>query len=981
MSRQFRIGGGLVDPGRIVSFSFDGKSMQGLHGDTLASALLANGRRLVARSFKYHRPRGILSDGSDEPNALVELRSGAHREPNTRATVVELFDGLEAYSQNFRLSLNNDLNAVNDLLSPFLSAGFYYKTFMWPQKFWERVYEPLIRSTAGLGSLSALPDPDCYDKGFLHCDLLVVGGGPAGLVVALVAGRAGARVILADEDYRLGGRLNCESNSIGDQSGAAWAHQAALELALMDNVRLMPRTTVYGCYDHGIFGAVERKTDHLASSKRLPRQVLWRIYSRRSVICAGATERSMAFANNDRPGIMLASAVRTYCNRYGVACGQNVAVFTCNNSGWRTAADLERRGIRVAAVIDTRAETDAAPNVDARIIRQGRIVNTYGRKALSSIRLEDGERLPVDCLAVSGGWNPNLQLTCHHRSKPQWNAELATFVPGDSLPAGMAVAGAAAGVFHLGEILKDAAVVASTVLDELDLGEVDLQLEEAADTPYRIEPLWHIKSRRRAWVDFQNDVTTKDIEQSHAEGMQAVEHLKRYTTLGMATDQGKAGNIPAIAIMADLSGKSIPDTGTTVYRPPYTPVAIGAFAGRSRGPAFRPVRKTPSHRWAKEHGAVFVEVGAWLRAQWYARPGESHWRQSVDREVKATRNSVGVCDVTTLGKIDIQGAGSTTLLNHVYTNGFSKLAVGKVRYGLMLREDGIAYDDGTTARLGENHYVMTTTTANAGLVFRQMEFVRQCLYPDLDVHIISTTDGWAQFSVAGPNSRRLLQKVVDPETDISNRRFPFMGCAEITICGGFPARLFRISFSGELAYEIAVPARYGNSMMETLIKAGEEFEAVPYGTEALGVMRVEKGHFAGNEMTGQTTALNLGASRMLSTKKDFQGSVLARRSHLVDDNALGLVGLRSRDKKDVLRAGAHLLRQGVEPTLENSEGWISSCVYSPTFGCYLGLGFINRGHDRFGETAVAVNPIHKSEVSVTICSPHFYDPDGGRQRG
>ncbi|MCY4543159.1 MAG: sarcosine oxidase subunit alpha, partial [Rhodobacteraceae bacterium] len=590
--------------------------------------------------------------------------------------------------------------------------------------------------------------------------------------------------------------------------------------------------------------------------------------------------------------------------------------------------------------------------------------------------------LKVDCLAVSGGWNPNLQLTCHHGGRPQWDSDLAAFVPGRHIPRGMAVAGAAAGKFSLGSVLKHAVDVVSAVLDDLGLTTADLQFGESDENPFAIEPFWQVKpSQGRAWVDFQNDVTTKDIELSHREGMRAMEHLKRYTTLGMATDQGKAGNVPAIAIMAELTGKSIPETGTTIYRPPYTPVAIGAFAGRARGRGFRPVRKTPSHRWAEEHGAVFVEVGAWLRAQWYARPAETHWRQSVDREVMTTRSSVGVCDVTTLGKIDIQGTGAATLLNHAYTNGFSTLPVGKVRYGLMLREDGIAYDDGTTARLGETHYVMTTTTANAGLVFRQLEFMRQCLFPDLDVHIISTTDGWAQFSIAGPNARRLLQKIIDPGFDISNEAFPFMSCAEIKICGGFAARLFRISFSGELAYEIAVPARFGHSLMDILIKAGKEFDVTPYGTEALGVMRVEKGHFAGNELTGQTTALNLGAARMLSSKKDFQGSILARRPHLNDANALKLVGVRPEDTNAKLRAGAHFLSTGNKAVLENDEGWISSCIYSPTFKSYIGLGLLKRGDERHGETVTAADPLYGSMVPVTVCSPHFYDPKGERQRG
>ena len=888
MSQIHRIGGGLIDRSTEISFTFNGKAMRGYPGDTLASALLANGQRLVGRSFKYHRPRGIFTAGSEEPNALVELRKGAAQEPNTRATVAELFDGLSARSQNHRGSLEFDLMAVTDLLSPFLSAGFYYKTFMWPRAFWEKLYEPAIRASAGLGRLSMEEDPDTYDKGYLNCDLLVIGAGPSGLMAALAAARTGARVIVADEDFVMGGRLNAETLEVDGASGADWAAGVVAELAAMSNVRLMPRSTVYGAYDHGIYGVLERCTDHLASSGGKPRQVLWRVYARHAVLAAGATERPIAFGNNDRPGVMLAGAVRAYANRWGVAPGRRVAVFTNNDDGWRTAADLAAKGVEVPAVIDTRDAPAVCDVPGARHVRGAAVMDTKGRKGLRQITLTDGQMIDVDCLAVSGGWNPNVHLTCHQRGRPEWRDDLAAFVPGRDLPPGMVVAGAANGTMTLAAALREGRDVAER------LGYADKSdLPRAEDEPRECASVWHVpQSRARAWLDLQNDVTVKDVKQAHQEGFRAVEHLKRYTTLGMATDQGKTANIPALAIMAECTGRTIPETGTTIFRPPYTPVPIGALAGRARGRDFRPYRLTPSHRWAEANGATFVEVGNWLRAQWFAREGEQGWRDSVDREVLMTRGSVGICDVTTLGKIDIQGRDAREFLNRVYCNGFATLAVGKVRYGLMLREDGIAYDDGTTARLREHHYVMTTTTANAVTVFRRLEFARQCLWPDLDVHLISTTDGWAQFAVAGPNARNLLRKVVDEAHDLSNEAFPFMACGEVTVCGGMPARLFRISFSGELAYEVAVPARYGNAMMGVLMEAGAEFDAVPYGTEALGVMRIEKGHAAGNELNGQTTAHNLGMGRMVSQKKDCIGNVLSQRPEMLREDAVKLVGFR-----------------------------------------------------------------------------------------
>lgn len=966
MSQSHRISGGQIDRTKTVRFTFDGIPYQGHPGDTLASALLANGVRLMGRSFKYHRPRGPLSAGSEEPNALVELRSGGRQEPNTRATVAELFDGLEARSQNRWPSLRFDGMGINDRLSTFFAAGFYYKTFMWPKSFWEKLYEPIIRRAAGLGSVSREDDPDAYDKGFLHCDLLVIGAGPAGLMAALTAGRAGKRVILADEDFRLGGRLNAETFAVGNAAGADWAAGVVAELASMPNVRTMSRTTVIGAFDHGIYGAVERVSDHLpVPAPGKPRQILWRIYSAKAILAGGATERPIAFENNDRPGIMLAGALRAYANRWGVKAGERVAVFTNNDDGLRTAHDLKAKGVDVVAVIDSRQGDE--------------IIDTSGRLGLTSIQVRDSKGrtrdIGVDALGVSGGWNPNVNIHSHHRSRPVWDDTIAAFVPGADGPPGLLVAGAAAGVLSTHGALRtgrDAAIAAFGLTGATDL-------PEAEDAPVRITPLWHVAhGKGRAWIDQQNDVTVKDIKLAAQENFTSVEHLKRYTTLGMATDQGKTGNVIGLAVMAELTGRSIPQTGTTIYRPPYTPVAMGTLAGRSRGREFKPTRLTPSHHWAAEQGAVFVEVGNWLRTQWVPKSGETEWRQSVDREVLATRKSVGICDVTTLGKIDIQGTDAGAFLDKVYANTFSTLAVGKCRYGLMLREDGIVFDDGTTARMAEHEYVMTTTTANAVPVFRHLEFCRQCLWPDMDVQLISTTEAWAQFSVAGPNARKLLEKVVDQ--DISDAAFPYMGAGNVTVCGGLRARLFRISFSGELAFEIAVPTRYGDALLREMLARGAEFEPIVYGTEALGVMRIEKGHVAGGELNGQSTALNMGLGKMVSKKKDSIGMVLSQREGLVAEG-YRLVGVKPVDPMGKLTAGSHFLEKGAAPVMANDGGWLTSKVFSPHIGCDIALGYLKGGDKKIGQRMRAVNLLAGSDTEVEIVSPHFFDSDGERLRG
>jgi len=635
----------------------------------------------------------------------VELRTGARREANTRMTVTELYDGLEANSQNRWPSLKYDYMAINQLASPIFVAGFYYKTFMWPAKFWEAIYEPVIRRAAGLGNAAKVPDPDRYEKAWAHCDVLIAGAGPAGISAALAAGRTGARVILVEEDFAVGGRLLAEGGEIGRKPASEWLTSAMAEIASMDNVRLMTRTAVFGVYDGGTYGLVERVNDHLpAPPAHQPRHRLWRVVARRCIVAMGATERPVVFANNDRPGVMMASAVRSYLGRFGAAPGKRVAVFTNNSDGWKTVEATERAGIEVAAVIDARDEVPAGLVARGKVgdfsVLNGQVTSVEGgRDGVSKVRvaLSGGAsaEIDADCLAVSGGWNPAIGLICNHSGKPEWREDIAAFVPG-ACSAGMTVAGAANGDFSLSDCLKNGHKAGADAAKATGAPGKPGAAARADTEDYSQTPLWHVAGRGKAFVDQQHDVTSSDVRLANREGFRSVEHLKRYTTLGMATDQGKTSNIGGLAIMAEVSGRSIPETSTTMYRPPYVPVSIGALAGHHRDEEFRAVRLTPSHHWAEEQGAAFVDTGLWKRAQWYPRPGEKTWLESVNREVLTVRNGVGFCDVTTLGKIDVMGPDAGTFLDRVYINTFSTLAVGKARYGLMLREDGIVMDDGTT---------------------------------------------------------------------------------------------------------------------------------------------------------------------------------------------------------------------------------------------------------------------------------------------
>lgn len=963
----------LRTPEKTVTFSFDGRKIKGVPGEPVAAALLANGIKLVARSFKYHRPRGVMSAGSEEQNALVTVGRGAQHDPNVRATTLEVAEGLEVFSQNAWPSLRYDVMAINDLVSPFLAAGFYYKTFMWPRSFWEKLYEPVIRRAAGLGALSGESNQDTYEKAFAFCDVLIIGAGPAGLIAALTAGRAGADVILADEDTVMGGRLLREREEIDGAPAADWVAAALQELGAMDNVRLMTRTTVTGAYDQGTFGALEDVAGPRAAGK--PVSCFWRIVAKRAILCAGALERPIAFPNNDRPGVMLASGVRAYLNRWGVAPGKAVTVFGNNDDAHRTARDLAAAGVKVAAVIDSR--DDAQIDGDYLTFTGAEVIATKGRHGLQSItvRHAGGTRvIRTDCLAMSGGWNPTVHLTCHMNGRPSWREDIASFVPTpDSIP-GLVTAGACNGSFTTADCLSEGARVAAKVADDLGLS-TDVAVPAADQTPYAISPLWAVPGKGRKWIDFQNDVHVKDIKLAAQENFRSVEHMKRYTTQGMAPDQGKSSNVVALAVLADATGRGIPETGTTTFRPPYVPVPIAAMGAGSQGKGFAPERLTTSHHATLDRQAPMIEAGMWYRPSYFPQAGENHWRESCDREVGYVRNAVGVCDVSTLGKIDVQGPDAAALLDFVYTNMFSTLKVGRVRYGLMLREDGHVMDDGTTARLSDQHFVMTTTTVAAGLVMRHLEFVLQVLRPDLDAKVVSVTEQWAQFAVAGPQSRALLNTVLD--TEVSDDNWPFMACGEIGVAG-VPGRLFRISFSGEHAYEVAVPARYGESLFRMLVAQAEVMGGGPYGMEALNVLRIEKGFITHAEIHGRTTAFDIGMGGMISAKKDCVGKTAAARPGLVGETRQQLVGLKS---KDALSAGAHLFEPDAAETRENSQGYATSVCYSPTMDTHLALGFLENGRARHGEVIKLRDHLRGITAEAEVCHPVFFDPEGGRARG
>ena len=989
--------GGRIDRSAPLSFAFNGREYEGYRGDTLASALLANDVRLVARSFKYHRPRGIVGAGSEEPNALIQLGSGDRTLPNYLATQVELFQGLEAASVNAWPSVDFDLRAVNGLASRFLPPGFYYKTFMWPRRFWP-FYERQLRKAGGFGVAPPGPDPDRYDKMNAHCDVLVVGGGPAGLAAALRASRTGARVILVDEQQEMGGSLLGSNAQIDGNPASVWVGSTLEELTAMPEVRLLPRSTAFGYYDHNFVTVLERVTDHLGPVDGLgPRQRIWRIRAKRVVLATGAIERPLVFTNNDRPGVMLASAASTYVSRYGVAPGARAVVFTNNDSAYRAALDLASADVAVGGIVDLRP--DPSPALVAEATRAGievlaghtvtdvdggRGVETVGAMRHDGASAFGGVKwMECDLLAMSGGWNPAAGLYSQSGGKLRFDDERSCFVPDVSAQAERTV-GSCNGAFRLGACLAEGWAAGAEAATAAGFGDGEPSSPPSASGDLDqgdVSAHWVVPGGKppgrsgKSFVDFQTDVTAADIFIAAREGYESIEHVKRYTTLGMGTDQGKTGAVNGVGVLAQALGAPLGEVGTTTFRQPYTPVTYGAIAGREVGELFDPVRKTAIHEWHVEAGAEFENVGQWKRPWYYPRPGES-MDDAVNRECVAVRTSVGVLDASTLGKIDIKGPDAARFLDRVYINGWRRLRVGRCRYGFMLGEDGMIMDDGVTARLAEDHYLMHTTSSGAAAVMAWLERWLQTEWPELKVYMTSVTDHWTTVSINGPNSRKLLAKLCTG-TDLSNDAFPFMSVRD-GVVAGVPARIFRVSFAGELSFEVNVDANYGRRAWEAVMEAGGEFGVTPYGTEAMHVLRAEKGYvIVGQDTDGSNTPDDMGVGSMVSKRKDFLGRRSLTRPDMLREDRKQLVGLLTEGGEQ-LPEGGQVVAAPSTATPVPMLGHVTSSYYSANLGHPIALAVVRGGRARQGET-VYVPLEDGSNIRARVTGPVFYDPEGERQ--
>ncbi len=978
--------GGLVDRARQLSFTFDGDSYQGYDGDTLASALLASGVRLIGRSFKYHRPRGIFSIGPEEPGALVHLGSATGGEPNTKATQVQLCDGLIATSQNRWPTTEIDLLSVNDHLNSLLAAGFYYKTFMAPRRFWP-YYEKLIRHAAGMGRGPVDPDTSNYDQRFAHCDVLIVGAGSAGLAAALAAANSNAKVLLVDDAPAPGGWLRRERLIIDGLPGHQWAEQTVSELAERENVTVLSSTTAFGYYDHNLVALIEQSAGETAER-------LWRVRARQVVLATGAIERPIAFPNNDRPGVMLAAAARGYVNQFAVRPGKRAVIFTNNDSAYRTAIDLQDAGVEVHAVVDVRAEpgtelTSAMKGRDIDLLSGSIIRRALGRRTLHGAEIAlyspgfIGKRRKIRCdlLCVSGGWSPTVHLHAQSGGRPLYDDTLHCFLPGNSKQAERS-AGAAAGRFRLKECLLDGlnagleAARACGLKTDNKLAVPESSLVELSAAT--VEPHWAVPpdtGRAKCFIDIQNDVTLRDVALAHREGYDSIEHLKRYTTLGMGTDQGKTSNVIAMGVLAEYLEKPVASMGTTTFRPPYTPVSLGALAGRRIGKHIEPVRRSPMYAQHEALQARFAPNGHWERPQYYRAHGDSS-HVAAEIEANAVRRSVGITDISTLGKFELQGADALDFLNRIYINDFNQLAVDRSRYAMMLREDGMIFDDGTVTRLGENHFFITTTTGNAETVRQHFEYWLDVVWPDLDANLIPVTDQWAAVAIAGPNSRALLQKITK-EADLSSDISPHMSFAD-GIVAGAPAGIVRVSFSGELAYEVYVPARSGARLWDELTQAGEEFDVVPYGMDALEILRIEKGYIGvGAEVDGRVTPYDVGYGSMISLAKDFVGKWGLGRPALHEPGRPQLVGLEPLNGKSPLGIGGQILNSSARTGI--AEGFVSSAAFSPVLGKPIALAMLNGGRNRLSDVVYVVDPLRgRKPVAVRVTRPCFFDPDGER---
>jgi len=1000
MRQVFRTGeGGRIDRASPLQFTFDGKTYDGFAGDTLASALLANGVRLVARSFKYHRPRGVLTIGSDEPNALVQIGDGACAIPNARATQVELYDGLAAYSQNAWPSLRRDARALADSLGRLLPAGFYYKTFMRPKRLWEW-YEGRIRAFAGLGRTPTGTDPDIYDKRHAHCDVLIVGGGPAGLSAALAAGRAGARVILADEQNDLGGGLLNAPATIGNGPGQDWVDATTRELAALEEVRLLRRTTVFGYYDHNYLGLAQRVSDHLPETKPgMPRERLWKVRAQQVLLATGAHERPLVFADNDRPGIMLAGAVRGYLHRYGVRAGDRVLLFTNNDSAYPLAVDLIASGGDVAAIVDLRIEPSTHPaaarldELRVTILRGHAVVATAGRRQVRAVKVMPltaagdavtgtSQEISCDLLAMSGGWSPVVHLFSQGQGSLRFDEALGAFLP-DQAAQAVRCAGAMNGEFDLADALTGGHKAGADAAADAGFAAIRSgPPSKAASSPFGpVRQLPVVPSNKpvgmggKYFVDFHTDVTATDIGVAAREGYVSVEHLKRYTTAGMGIDQGKTGNLNALTLLSRHLDAPVSEIGVTTFRPPYSPVTFGALAGRDIGALYAPLRRTPMQSWHEDAGAAFEDVGQWRRPYYYPRAGGTK-QGAVNREVRAVRERVGILDASTLGKIDIKGPDAAALLDWVYTNDWSNLAVGRCRYGLMCGEDGMVFDDGVTARLGPEHYLMHTTSGNADRVLAWLEEWLQTEWPDLRVYCASVTDQYATVAIAGPYARRLLRDLTG-DIDLAPDAFPFMTVREGHVAG-IPARVFRVSYTGELSYEINVPADYGMALWEALRIAGARYGVTPFGTEAMHVLRAEKGYImVGQETDGTVTPLDLGMGWAVSRRKDFIGKRSLSRADMTRPDRKQLVGLLTDAPDIVPPEGTGIIDTPDRKPPAASLGHVTSAYHSPALGRSIAMALVRGGHGREGEALYL--PLEDGRtVRAIVTGTAFYDPEGVR---
>lgn len=994
--------GGRIDRDTVLNFRFDGRLLQGHPGDTLASALLANGVNVVGRSFKYGRPRGVVGHGAEEPNAIVQVDTGATTIPNLRATQVEIYEGLEAFSVSGWPSVEFDVMGILGKFGRLMPPGFYYKTFMRPKRLW-MTYERFIRKAAGLGQAPTQPDPDCYDQFNQHCDVLIVGAGPAGLAAALAAGKTGARVIIADEQSEIGGSILASTTLITEQPAADWLAKTEMQLESMDNVHILNRSTVFGYYDHNFLTIAERRKDHLGKNATAgSRERLHRVRAKQVILATGAIERPIVFSHNDIPGVMLASSVSTYINRYGVTPGEQMVLFTNNDNAYQTAIDWHSAGYRVCAVIDSRQESkgamaEAVRGLGIDVISGHVVIEAHGSKrvtgaSIASINSQGNKligtvrRLLCDLIACSGGWSPVVHLSSQTGVKPVWDEQIIGFVPGVSEHQHRSV-GAANGQWSLAQCLNDGAAtgVELASMAGYDSKEIDQVAYTVDEVPQQnAQALFlapHSKTTSRApsqFVDLQLDVTAAAIELAAREGYQSIEHAKRYTAMGFGTDQGKLGNINGMAILANALDQTIAETGTTIFRPAYTPTTFGTIAGRNVGELFEPERYTPMHRWHEENGAVWEDVGQWKRPWYFPKIGES-MQEAVNRECLAVRNSVGILDASTLGKIDIQGPDAAEFITRVYTNSFLKLAVGKCRYGLMLKEDGMVFDDGVTACLGENHYQMFTTTGGAAGVLAWLELWQQTEWPELKVYFTSVTDHWATATVTGPNARKVIAKVCQ-DIDLDNEAFAFMDWRDGTVAE-IPARVFRISFTGELTYEVNVPSHHGRYLWEQLVLAGEEFGITPYGTETMHVLRAEKGFIiVGQDTDGSVTPHDLNMSWVVGKNKAF--SFLGKRSLDRSDSARAmrkqLVGLKTIDSQEVLPEGAQIVDDPAQAIPMDMLGHVTSSYYSAYLQHSIALAVVKGGLGRIGETVYC--PLADGRcIASTIVSSVFYDPDGERQ--